>query len=242
VDYLLSLNERVLVMSALGIHDGVLSDYILSAVLMFNLHFPLFIRQQLERVWQPRELVPMEGQTLVVLGLGSLGSLGSITARKEKKLGMRIIGVKARPTGTKDGIDEVVGPQEWAGVVTRADALAICVPKTAETRGLVDRKVLMNLKRGAILVNVSRDGIVDEAALLEVLNRAALGGAVLDGFNEEPLPRTSPLWNTPGIVITPHTGDVLGWYGMVADLFCDNLARFLSEEPLHNLVAPNRGY
>ena len=239
VDYLLPLNERVQVTSASGIHDGVLSDYILSAVLMFNLHFPLFIRQQLERVWQPRELVPMEGQTLVVLGLGSIGRL---TARKAKKLGMRIIGVKARPTGTEDGIDEVVGPQELADVVTRADALAICVPKTAETRGLVGRKVLMNLKRGAILVNVSRGGIVDEAALLEALNRGELGGAVLDGFNEEPLPRTSPLWNTPGIVITPHTGDVLGWRGMVADLFCDNLARFLSDEPLHNLVDPNRGY
>jgi phosphoglycerate dehydrogenase-like enzyme len=220
VDYLLPLTERVRVTSASGIHDGVVSDYILAAVLMFNLHFPLFIHQQLERVWQPRELVPMEGQTLIVLGLGSIGRL---TARKAKKLGMRIIGVKARPKGSEDGIDEVVGPSDLVDVVARADALAVCVPKTSATRGLVGREVLKRMKRGATLVNVSRGGIVDV-------------------FEQEPLPKSSPLWSTPGVVITPHTGDVRGWRGKVAELFCDNLARFLSDEPLYNLVDPNRGY
>jgi phosphoglycerate dehydrogenase-like enzyme len=239
VDYLLPLTERVRVTSASGIHDGVVSDYILAAVLMFNLHFPLFIHQQLERVWQPRELVPMEGQTLIVLGLGSIGRL---TARKAKKLGMRIIGVKARPKGSEDGIDEVVGPSDLVDVVARADALAVCVPKTSATRGLVGREVLKRMKRGATLVNVSRGGIVDETALLEALNQGGLGGAVLDVFEQEPLPKSSPLWSTPGVVITPHTGDVRGWRGKVAELFCDNLARFLSDEPLYNLVDPNRGY
>jgi phosphoglycerate dehydrogenase-like enzyme len=239
VDHLLPLDPRVQVTSASGIHDEALADYVIASVLLFNLHFPRFFRQQRERVWKEVELVPSKGQTLAVLGLGGIGSLA---ARKAKSLGMRVVGVKARPAIRPEGVDEVCGIEKLVEVAGRADFLAVTLPLTPKTKGLVSRDVLSSMKPGSVLVNVSRGTIVDEEALVEALQHGPLKGAVMDVFATEPLPGESPLWDLPNLVITPHTGDISGWQDRVADLFCENLERFRTGAPLENLVDPLRGY
>lgn len=239
IDHLLPLDRRVTVTSASGIHDEVLTDYILCGVLLWNLHFPRFFRQQRERVFRSMELVPTAGQTLSILGLGSIGRLA---ARKASRLGMRVLGVKARRGKPPEGVDEVHGVEHLTEVASRSDFLAVTLPLTPKTRGLVGDTVLQSMKRESVLINLSRGTIVDEPALVKALTKGPLRGAVVDVFAQEPLPKESELWDVPNLVITPHTGDIQGWKERVAELFCENLARRRAGEPLRNVVDPDRGY
>ena len=239
VDHLLPLDPRVTVTSASGIHDEVLTDYIVCGVLMWNLHFPRFFREQRKHVWKSTELVPAAGQTLSILGLGSIGRLAAV---KAKSLGMRVLGVKAHPGKPPEGVDEVHGVEHLTEVASRSDFLAATLPLTPKTRGLVDERVLQAMKLGSVLINLSRGTIVDENALVKALTKGPLRGAVMDVFAQEPLPKESELWDLPNLVITPHTGDIQGWRERVAGLFCENLARRRVGERLKNVVDPERGY
>lgn len=239
IDHLLPIDPRVVVTSASGIHDEVLTDYIICSVLLWNLHFPLFFQQQRERLWKSMELVPTHGQTLTILGLGSIGRLAAV---KAKKLGMRVLGLKAHPGTPPEGVDEVHGVEHLCEVASRSDFLAVTLPLTPKTRRIVGDEVLRSMKPGSVLINLSRGTIVDESALSKALQDGPLRGAVVDVFAQEPLPNESELWDLPNLVITPHTGDIQGWREKVAELFCDNLARRRRGEPLRNVVDPDRGY
>lgn len=239
VDHLLPLNPRVTVTSASGIHDEVLTDYVVCGVLMWNLHFPTFFQQQRDHVWSSKELAPAAGQTLSILGLGSIGRLA---ATKAKSLGMRVLGVKARPEAPPEGVDEVHGVEHLADVASRGDFLAVTLPLTPKTRGLVDERILQSMKRGSVLINLSRGTIVDEPALVKALKAGPLRGAVMDVFAQEPLPKDSELWDLPNLILTPHTGDIQGWRKKVAELFCENFARRRAGKMLKNVVDSERGY
>jgi len=239
VDHLLPLDPRVTVTSASGIHDEVLTDYVICSVLMWNLHFPRFFQQQRERLWKSMELVSTTDQTLSILGLGSIGRRAAV---KAKNLGMRVLGVRAHPGKPPEGVDEVHGVEHLSEIASRSDFLAVTLPLTPKTRGLVDDRVFQSMKRGSVLINLSRGTIVDENALVKALAAGPLRGAVMDVFALEPLPKESELWDLPNLVITPHTGDIQGWREKVADLFCENLARRRAGETLKNVVDPERGY
>ena len=233
VDHLLPLSPRVRVSSASGVHDEALADYVICAMLMSNLHFPKFFRQQLEHAWQPMELVPSKGQKLVVLGMGSIGSR---VAAKARALGIDVVGVRSRPA------DNAVGIESLEQTLADADFLAVTLPRTPQTLGLVGENVLRSMRTGSALINISRGGIVDESALTAALKDGPLAFAVLDVFETEPLPGESPLWDVENLLITPHTGDIHGWESRVAELFCRNLERWRSGEMLENLVDPEKGY
>ena len=239
VDHLLPLDPRVTVTSASGIHDEVLTDYVICSVLMWNLHFPRFFQQQRERLWKSMELVSTTDQTLSILGLGSIGRRAAV---KAKNLGMRVLGVRAHPGKPPEGVDEVHGVEHLSEIASRSDFLAVTLPLTPKTRGLVDDRVFQSMKRGSVLINLSRGTIVEERALVKALAAGPLRGAVMDVFASEPLPKESELWDLPNLVITPHTGDIQGWREKVADLFCQNLARRRAGETLKNVVDPERGY
>ena len=166
-----------------------------------------------------------------------LGSIGRLTAKKAKALGMNVVGVRARPSGPDE-----VGPERLREVLADADFLAVTLPKTPQTLGLVSADVLRAMPERAVLINISRGGIVDEAALVDALSEGRLAGAVLDVFETEPLPRESPLWSLPNVVITPHTGDIRGSRSRVAELFCRNFERFRAGQSLENSVDIDRGY
>ena len=239
VDHLLPLDPRVTVTSASGIHDEVLTDYVICSVLMWNLHFPRFFQQQREHLWKSMELVSTTDQTLSILGLGSIGRRAAV---KAKNLGMRVLGVRAHPGKPPEGVDEVHGVEHLSEIASRSDFLAVTLPLTPKTRGLVDDRVFQSMKRGSVLINLSRGTIVEERALVKALAAGPLRGAVMDVFASEPLPKESELWDLPNLVITPHTGDIQGWREKVADLFCENLARRRAGETLKNVVDPERGY
>jgi phosphoglycerate dehydrogenase-like enzyme len=230
---------RLTVTNAAGVGAPTMAQYAIAAALHFNLGLPGFAAARRERRWAPTSVASLEGRTIVILGLGKTGQA---VARLAKAHGMQVIGLRARPAPTPcvDRVEPVVLLGE---LLPEADFLVVCVPLTAETRGLMDAAAFARLKPGAVLVDVSRGGVVKQAALIEALESGRLKGAALDVFETEPLPADNPLWGMENVIITPHCSSVYeGWEQRSIEMFCDNLDRWKRGETLANIVDPARGY
>lgn len=166
---------------------------------------PLATQQQRERRWQAYAARGLAGRTLAVLGLGAIG--GRVAAIGGA-FGMRVIGTRRRAREATSTSVVEHPPAATRAVLAAADVVVVALPRTPATTGLLGADMLAAMRPGALLVVVSRGGIVDEEALCERLRGGQLGGAALDVTAEEPLPVTSPLWGAPNVVITPHVG---GW-------------------------------
>jgi phosphoglycerate dehydrogenase-like enzyme len=155
---------------------------------------------------------------------------------------MKVIGVRVSPAPSP-AADEVVGLDRLHAALGKADHVAITLPLTAATRGLIGAAEFAAMGSGVHFVDVSRGGVVDEGALLQALASGAIAGATLDVFATEPLPAASPFWGMENVVVTPHSSsDIEGWQQRVLDLFSENLERWLDGRPLRNLIDPARGY
>ncbi len=198
------MDRGVAVTNSSGVTAEPIAQSVMAGLLALNRGLPLWAEDQRSHAWQrhddrlPRDL---RGQTVAVLGLGTIG--GHV-ARYARAFGMRVVGLRRSPAGIEDGVDEWATPDRLAEVLPRADVLVVTLPLTSQTRGLLDASMLDLLPEGAIFINVARGQIVDEAALTERLASGRLGGAYLDVFEEEPLPETSPLWDLPNVIISPH--------------------------------------
>jgi phosphoglycerate dehydrogenase-like enzyme len=195
---------------------------------------PLFGAAQREGRWVDQASIPLppdlSDQTLVVVGLGGIGSE---IARLGRALGLHVIGVRRSAPGPDAPIDEFVGPERLGEVLPRADWLALTCPLTDETRGWIDADAIGRLPEGAHLLNVARGEVVDEAALIAALRGGHLAGAYLDVFEVEPLPEASPLWSLPNVIVTPHAASIsAGSRARQAEIFLENLARWARGEPL----------
>lgn len=239
-DHLLPFSpDQVLVCNSAGFQAEVMADYALAAVLAINLELPTFAAQQTKRRWSGRSLRAARGQRAVVLGTGPIGA--AIAARLGSA-GLTVTGV-SRSGRAHPAFSDVLSVDALETALRVADHLVISIPLTAETRGLVSADLLGALPRGAGVVNLARGGIVDEAALLARLRSGDLRGAVFDVFETEPLPVDNPLWDAPGMIVTPHASALFeGWKGAAADIFCDNLHRIGAGEPPVNRIDPLRGY
>jgi phosphoglycerate dehydrogenase-like enzyme len=230
---------RVTVTNAAGVAADMMAEYALGAMLSFSLDLRGFSRAQAERRWIAGRVAPIEGRTLLVLGLGHTGRA---TARRAKAMGMTVLGLRARPQPTAH-VDEVHPVDALPALLPRADFILCCTPLTPATRGLVSASAFAAMKPGAVLIDVSRGGVVDEPALIGALRAGRLGGAALDVFATEPLPAVNPLWGFDNVIVTPHCSSVYaGWEAKSVTLFSENLARWRRGETLHNVVDPDRGY
>ncbi len=171
-----------------------------------------------------------------------LGQVGREIARVSKALGMRVIGMR-RTAGAVEGVDEVFGRDGLHALLEQSDYVVLMAPYTSETDTLLDAHAIGRMKHGAVLINVARGNLLDEAALLDALHSGRLAGAAQDVFRTEPLPADSPFWELPNVLITPHSmSTAIGENELLVDLFCDNLRRYLDGQPLRNLVDKARGY
>jgi phosphoglycerate dehydrogenase-like enzyme len=239
-----------------GVYAIPIGQYVLAAMLRVN-EFADARRELQERgVWEEDILplcgIPLRGQTLVVVGYGSIGRE---TARVAAAMGMRVIAVTRRPerkaddafrvpgTGDPDGSipERTVGPEGLVDAIAEADFISINAPLTPASRRLVDARALAAMRPSAWIINTGRGALIDEAALLEALGAGRIGGAVLDVFSTEPLPADSPFWGLPNVVITPHLAGP-ETAGILTDLVADNLSRFVAGRPLVNIVDVASGY
>ncbi len=224
-----------------GAYDVAVAEHVLALVFAAAKRLPDYGRAQARGEWVGwLAHTELRGATLVVHGMGSIG--GEV-ARLGAGLGMRVVGVRRRPGSVPAGVERVVGPEGLAGAAAAADFLVIAAPLTPATRGSVSVEVLAGMKRSAWIVNIARGAIVDEDALVAALQGGRLGGAALDVFSVEPLPREHALWSLPNVIVTPHAASSSSQVaGRTMAAFLENLGRWKRGEPLRNLIDPEAGY
>jgi phosphoglycerate dehydrogenase-like enzyme len=180
--------------------------------------------------WNPRPFDDLDGRTIGVIGMGPIARE---TIRMAAALGMRPIGMRRAVRG--DEPCETWTLDRLPELAATADVLAVALPLTADTRGIVSAAVIAEMKPGAVFVNVGRGDLVDEPALIDALASGRIGGAGLDVFATEPLPADSPIWDLPNVIVTPHSSAHTAASGENAtEIFFTNLARYVRGEPLHN--------
>jgi len=230
---------RLTVTNAAGVAADTMAEYVLGTLLSFTLDLHRFGRAQARREWIAGRVEPVAGRTVLILGLGHTGRA---VARRMRALGLTTLGVRARPRPTAC-VDEVHGIEALPSLWERADVVVCAVPLTPSTRALVDGRAFRAMRPGTILIDVSRGGVIEEAAMLEALRDGPLRAAARDVFDTEPLPPGHPAWDADNLLITPHCSSVYdGWQLASVAMFSDNLARYRRGEALENIVDPERGY
>ena len=232
-----------LLTNATGAYGLAIAEHMLGMLLELFKKLELYRDAQKSGAWQSQGAVKaVYGSTVLVLGMGDIG--GEFAARC-KALGAKVIGVRRSPRPCPEYADEVHLLEDLDSLLPQADVVAITLPGTDATRGLISRERLAKMKEGAVLLNVGRGFIVDTEALCDALERGHLSGAGVDVTDPEPLPPTHRLWNIPTAVVTPH---ISGFYHLretherIVGIFLENLRHFQAGEPLRNLVDFATGY
>jgi phosphoglycerate dehydrogenase-like enzyme len=227
--------------NARGAAEQPIAESVIGFIVAMAKDFRRMFDDQREHRWEPSDTERLAGTRLLVVGPGPIGRAIARAARDG--LGMRVeaIGRRARPP---DGDFERIGDREdLHAALGEADVVVNSMPLTGETRHLFDGQAFAAMKATARFVNVGRGATVDERALVAALEEGRIAGAALDVFEEEPLPSESPLWEMGNVIICPHmSGDVVGWEADFAEVFYDNVRRWVRGEPLRNVVDKRLGF
>jgi phosphoglycerate dehydrogenase-like enzyme len=245
-----TLRQRDIVFTnSAGVYAEPMADTVLGGVLHFARGLDFAVHQQADSRWDQGRFVSAttdirELNELRILVIGA-GGIGSAVAARFTALGCSCTGIRRRPElGIPAGFAAVGGPDDIDRLLPDADVVIVAAPQTAATRAVLDAGRFALLPKGAIVVNVARGALIDDAALLEALDGGNLRGAVLDVFHTEPLPPDSPYWRHPGVLITPHVSGVSPrrQWSRALDLFEDNWRRWAAGAPLRNVVDLDAGY
>lgn len=231
----------VRVTTAAGIHAQPLAEFVLMAALYFLKDLPRMARWKQEHHWERFCGGELAGSTMVLIGLGQVGRR---VAEVSAAVGVDVVGHRRSPIKRPPpGVLRVVNRAELNTVLPDADLLVIAAPETDQTIRLIDRARLEALPPRAVVINIGRGPLLDETALIELLEKNRLRGAALDVFEQEPLPADSPLWSLPNVIISPHSASTVPRENdLLVDLFVQNLQRYLDGRPLVNLFNPMRSY
>jgi phosphoglycerate dehydrogenase-like enzyme len=236
----------VIMTNSRGVAAQTIAEHVIACVLALFRKLPMAIRSQAAREWAQGAIAAappirmLAGSRVLLVGLGAIGTA---VAAKMLALGATVGAVRRHVSAAApEGID--VHPSDaLRDVLGSAEIVVIAAPQTAGTQGLIGRDELRAMRRDAVLVNIARGAIIDEAALAEALADGTIAGAALDVFEQEPLPADSPLWTHPNVLITPHTSWIrTDHWDVMTRLFGDNLRTFEAGETLMNPVDKNAGY
>ncbi len=253
-------SRDVTITTASGLHAGIIAEYSLMAMLAFSQKLLTMQEYQRKAEWPEARFEifsrkPLRGQTLGIIGYGSIGRE---LARMADALGMIVLASKRdvmhpadhdhyREANMGDPEGEIprriYPPEATVSMVRECDFVVVLSPLTDKTNQNIGEEVFDAMKPTAYLINVARGEVVDEDALISALAAHKIAGAALDVFSEEPLPSTSPLWNLDNVIISPHiAGNREDYHDAVTDIFIENLRRYQENKPLLNLVKPDFGY
>jgi phosphoglycerate dehydrogenase-like enzyme len=233
------VESEVVVTNARGVFEEAIAEWAIAAILAFETGLYRSIVDTVGGRWEERERGRIEGRRLLVVGPGPIGRA---TARRARDLGMHVSFVGRAPRRDEE-LGPIGGPEDLGELLRDADHVLDALPLAPGTEGFFGAKAFAAMKPTATFLNVGRGGTVVERELIDALRTGAIGGAALDVYEVEPLPAESPLWSLPNVIVSPHVcGDVEGWEGEVAGLFVDNLRRFVSGEPLRNVVDKVAGF
>ncbi len=250
--------DRITMTTASGIHATPIAEYTIASMLAYAHRFHQMVRAQQRHEWLrsgfPGTVEELNGKTLGVIGYGSIGRE---TARLAQAFGMRILALKRDPGNRRDegwcpaGLgdpegaipERFFGPDHRMELLAESDYITVTLPGTKHTRKFIGAREIAAMRPGAYIVNIGRGEVIDESALIEALKAGKIGGAGLDVFEKEPLPKESPIWDLENVILTPHmSGANRGYVDKACALFADNLRRFVAGQPLLNVVDPQLGY
>ncbi len=226
-----TLRERgVRLTSSSGAAAGPIGRTVMLYLLALSRGLPRLLADQAAHRWDPRSFDDLPGRSIGVLGMGPIGRE---IIRLAQTFGMRPIGMRRTVTG--DEPCETWSIDRVAELASGVDVLAVALPLTEDTKGIVSADVIAAMRPGSVFVNVGRGELVDEPALTSALASGQLGGAGLDVFVAEPLPTDSPLWDLPNVIVTPHSsGQTVSSGWEAAEIWLDNLGRYARGAPLLN--------
>ncbi len=218
------------------VYGEMMAEYVFAYLLYFLRDLPKYFKDQREKAWKQARPERLRGKTMGVLGLGSVGKE---IAKRGKQFGMNVIGLKRIP-GPVENVDQVVGPQDLEKVIPLVDYLIVVLPLTPETSHFLGERELGLLKEGATLINIGRGKTIDEKALIKTLKTKRMK-AVLDVFEEEPLPPESELWSLENVILTPHVSGI-NLPEEICEEFARNYERWIKNQSLSGLVDRIKGY
>jgi phosphoglycerate dehydrogenase-like enzyme len=225
-----------------GVFSPSLGEFALAAILYFAKDFRRMVRNQMARVWEPFDVLPISGQTVGIVGYGDIGRA---VAMRIHAMGMNVLAVKRHvsPQNSDPLVDQIYPPDRRADMLSRCDYVVVAAPLNAETRGLIGEAEFAAMKPTAAIINVGRGPVIDERAMIRALSENKIKGAALDVFDEEPLPEKHPFYKLENVLLSPHCADhTPDWLDNAMRFFITQFERFRCGEPLLNVVDKKLGY
>jgi phosphoglycerate dehydrogenase-like enzyme len=243
------MRERdVIFTNSAGVHGAPVAETVLAMILYFARGLDFAVGMKARGRWcqkpfleEDTPVAELAGRTVGIMGYGGIGTE---VARRAAPLGARLLALKRRPVATPDEVVELLYGSDGLGrLLAESDYLVVAAPHTFDTENLLDQSAFAAMKRGAVLINVSRGSLVEEEALLQALRGGRLRGVALDVFRQEPLPEGHPFWSMPNVLILPHVSGVSrSFWRRETELIRENIRRFLAGQRLRNTVDKNLGY
>ena len=240
------VESEVVLTNGRGVFSASLGEFVLGAILYFAKDFRRMVRNQVAGVWDPFDVEEIAGQTVGIVGYGDIGRA---VANRVRALGMRVLATKRHvpEAGNRESRDKLVEefypPEARREMLARSDYVVVAAPLTEETRQMINDAEFAAMKGGAVIMNVGRGPVIDEAALLRALTSGRIKGAALDVFEEEPLPKGHPLYGMENVLLSPHCADhTADWQDQAMRFFLEQYGRFERGEPLTNVVHKRLGY
>jgi len=225
-----------------GTFSQSLGEFAITGALYFAKDIPRMLKSKAEKRWDVFNVSELSTQTMGIVGYGDIGRA---IARRARGMGMRVLALRRDPSprAGDENVDRVYATAEIHTMLPQCDYVAVAAPLTPSTKHLMSTAEFTVMKPDAIVMNVGRGPVIDEAALVEALRTKRIRGAALDVFEVEPLPGDSPLWEMENVLISAHTADhTKDWLDDAINFFLDQLARYRKGEPLKNIVDKQAGY
>jgi phosphoglycerate dehydrogenase-like enzyme len=236
------LESPVILTNGRGVFARSLGEFALAGMLHFAKQLSRMKAQQANQRWEMFDIEELHGHTLGIVGYGAIGR---VAAERARSFGMRILALRRHPEKCADDplVDRAYAPEQLIDLVAESDYILAAAPLTPDTRGLIGAAAFAAMKPNAVLINLGRGPVVVEEQLVRALREHRIRGAVLDVFDEEPLPAGHPLWSLDNVLLSPHSADHTDtWLQEAVELFLENYRRFTASEPLLNVTHKQLGY
>jgi phosphoglycerate dehydrogenase-like enzyme len=237
------VESEIILTNGSGVFSPSLGEFVLGAILYFAKDFRRMIRNQMASLWEPFDVTMISGQTLGIVGYGSIGRA---VAARARALEMNVLALRRRiAQQPKEDllIDEVYGPEQRLQMLSRCDYILVTLPLTEQTKGLIANAEFAVMKKNAVVINIGRGPTIDERAMIEALSESRIRGAAVDVFDQEPLPQGHPFYSLENVLLSPHCADhTPDWLDNAMRFFLEQLSRFRHGESLLNIVDKASGY
>jgi phosphoglycerate dehydrogenase-like enzyme len=224
-----------------GVFSQSLGEFSLAAILYFAKDFRRMLRNQMAGVWEQFDVEEIDTQTVGIVGYGDIGRA---VAKRVHPMGMTVLALKRHPPEEADPlVDQFYKTEDLLAMLPRCDYVVVCLPLTAETHHMMSDAQFAAMKPTAVIVNVGRGPVIDQAAMVRALTGKRIKGAGLDVFEHEPLPAGDPMYRLENVLVSPHTADhTKDWLNQAMRFFMEQYGRFTKGASLENVVNKTLGY